>query len=82
MKTKNKYEQKFIVINYKRFDEMNTFIEGKECVNRFIKAGTQFEEDYERITGKKLDQNYIVINEDEPYIQKIYKIMNLDRSIK
>lgn len=64
-------EEKFIVINKKRFDEI-----GKDhpAVDQFLSALQNLNETYET-TGKKMDQKYIVCNQDEPYAEKVLNII-------
>jgi hypothetical protein len=64
-----KYENKFIVINKKRFDE----VEDKYFAIELLFAISAFKEDYEQKTGKKMDQEYIVCNQDEPYVGNVLK---------
>jgi len=66
-------ENKFIVISRKRLEELNYF--SLKAVDDFLDALEQFKFDYESFTGKKLDQNYIVCNQDEPYAEEIKNII-------
>ena len=67
-------ENKFIVINKKRFNELESeegIITGLaliDCISRFRRA-------YEKDTGKKMNQRYIVCNQDEPYAEKVKAII-------
>ncbi len=67
-------ENKFIVINRKRFNELESeegIITGLaliDCISRFRRA-------YEKDTGKKMNQRYIVCNQDEPYAEKVKAII-------
>lgn len=78
----SKFEQnKFIVINRKRFEELaaavlkNTNELEIKCANRYIdhleSAISMFQELYEEKTGLKMDQKYYVCNQDEPYAQEV-----------
>lgn len=78
------YEKKFLVINWKRMEEINSGFYNKMYfpplvdsppVKKFKKALERFVEDYENNTGSKLDQKYYVCNQDEPYAQKIIDII-------
>lgn len=81
----NRIEDKFIVINRKRFDEINEMTDSGEGnvlenqnhpeIRSFIKALFQFNEVYESITEKKMNQKYIVINQDEPYAEEVWNII-------
>jgi transcription initiation factor IIE alpha subunit len=70
---------KFIVINKKRFEELNKaaeispngYFRNHWAVLKLKIAVDEFTEAYERHTGKKLDQKYIVCNQDEPYADKV-----------
>lgn len=67
-------ENKFIVINRKRLNELNSeesIMAGLvliDCISRFRQA-------YEKDTGKKMDQRYIVCNQDEPYAERVKAII-------
>ena len=68
--------EQFIVINTKRFEEMrNTNGEQDEAVLKFYEHLIEFQEAYENKTGKKLDQKYIAINQDEQYAEEVWKII-------
>lgn len=68
--------EQFIVINRKRFDEMrNANGEQDESVMKFYEHLIEFIETYEKKTGKKLNQQYIVCNQDEPYAEKVWEII-------
>ena len=63
---KAKYEEKFLAINRKRFDELNYCTEGSEMDSGFYDhpaiaslkiAVNHFIDVYERVVGKKVDQN-------------------------
>ena len=75
-----KYEEKFIVINRKHIEELNdTHVDGflrdaPESVMLF-KALEEFRNAYEENTGKKLDQKYYVVNQDEPYADNVIKMI-------
>jgi len=68
--------EQFIVINRKRFEEMrDTNGEQDEDVLKFYEHLIEFIEAYEKKTGKKLDQEYIVCNQDELYAEEVWKII-------
>ena len=78
------YEEKFIVINRKRFDELNEYAETwreHPAVENLKKALEDFTEAYEGDYGKSLDQKYYVVNQDEPYAENVIKII-LDNESK
>jgi hypothetical protein len=70
---------KFIVINKKRFEELNEaakippngYFTNHRAVVKLKIALYEFAEAYERHTGKKLDQKYIACNQNEPYAGKV-----------
>ncbi len=76
-----KYEEKFLVINFKRFDELNNkcsqgtfgFIPN-QAVLSLMEALNNFKETYEA-NVKPLDQKYYVCNQDEPYAQEVFDII-------
>jgi len=77
-----KYEGKFFVINWKRFDELNERNNGSRAASGFREhpaiaklkiAIHHFIDVYERETGKKMAQDYYVCNQDEPYAPEIIK---------
>lgn len=87
-------EEKFLVINHKRFDELNecsskitcncreafcnhmsVFPEDCKEIKSFKKSLNNFVNAYEKRTGKKLNQKYLVCNQDEPYADKIKDII-------
>jgi hypothetical protein len=76
-------EDKFIVINRKRFDEINEnsdlgfppVLENHPEIHKFLNALKQFNEVYESIVGKPINQKYIVINQDEPYAEEVWNII-------
>lgn len=76
------YEEKFIVINMKRFEELNDeypgdtyfgFADNKAVTNLLI-ALEEFRKTYEANIGP-LDQKYYICNQDEPYAQKIIDML-------
>lgn len=72
---------KFLVINYKRFQELDEVDNTSDWsynhpANKMLrKAITEWEEAYKNDTGKKLDQKYYVVNQDEPYANEILAII-------
>ena len=80
-----KYEEKFIVINKKHIEEyglklaeqpgMSKFYKDNPVSGNLINALIIFQVEYERITGKRLNQKYYVVNQDEPYSDNIIKII-------
>ncbi len=78
------YEEKFIVINKKRFPEM---IEARKhagkmelrypvkLIENLEDAVHMFRECYETVTSKELNQKYYVCNQDEPYAQKVIEVI-------
>ena len=70
----------FIVINKKKFEEMNKLAPGiitdmNTDVDDFIKALDKFNSAYTQVTGKENNQKYHVCNQDEPYAFKILEII-------
>ncbi|MFP3041864.1 hypothetical protein LQZ19_08585 [Treponema primitia] len=74
---------RFIVINQKRFDELNekektgpdSFFQSSIAVLKVYEALNNFSTEYEKSTGKKLNQKYIVCNQDEPYAEEVARII-------
>jgi hypothetical protein len=71
-------ENKFIVINRKRIDELRNAKGSKHLEKYCIGAAKHFEDAllmfnnaYEDFVNKKLDQKYFVCNQDEPYAQEV-----------
>ena len=79
--TEKKKENKFIVINRKRFDELLEADErfnvglAKRKIRKIEAAIEDFIFFYEYTTGKKMDQKYIVCNQDEPYAEKVWDLI-------
>jgi hypothetical protein len=77
-------EEKFLVINFKRFNELNSvfprYEHDQDCkpVGNLITALRRFQKNYEKHTGKDLDQKYIVCNQDEPYADDVWNIILSD----
>ena len=76
-----KYEEKFIVINYKRFEELNSEcpqgtlgLTPNQAVLDLQKALDEFKRVYEANIGP-LDQKYYVCNQDELYAPKIIEMI-------
>jgi hypothetical protein len=72
-------DEKFIVINTKRFEEMAAIERGGYfgCADGILlrQAITKFVQAYEHTTGKKMDQKYLVCNQDEPYADEVARII-------
>lgn len=75
-------EMKFIVVNFKHLEELDAimdhdgpFRKGSRATNRLRSALDNFRDVYERKTGKKMDQEYIVCNQDEPYADDVWEII-------
>ncbi|GHV91193.1 hypothetical protein AGMMS50268_16960 [Spirochaetia bacterium] len=72
-------DEKFIVINRKRFEEMAAIEPGGyfRCPEGALleNAIMVFTRDYECITGKKMNQKYVVCNLDEPYADEVVRII-------
>jgi hypothetical protein len=66
-------EGKFIVINKKRFTEL--LPDHIDVVKKFSNALTEFVENYKHLTGKQMNQRYIVCNLDEPYAERVKEII-------
>jgi hypothetical protein len=66
-------EDKFIVINKKRFEELAK--RSPDAVDRFKAALRNFESDYLFYTGFPMSQKYIVCNQDEPYAEEVARII-------
>lgn len=79
----SEYEEKFIVINRKRFDELSKIGKfGPVFVESFQNALKDFISYYEGWTGKKLNQKYYVVNQDEPYADDVIKIILDGETVK
>lgn len=89
-----KLEDKFIVINKKRFDELNENTRNSNCncreamcihessfpsdckeIQVLNKALLNFKKAYELRVHRKMNQKYIVCNQDEPYFKRIKNII-------
>lgn len=75
------YEEKFIVINKKRFNELiehpkneNSGLAGL-VVQMFIDHLNSFKAAYQATTGKTLNQKYYVVNQDEPYAEQVLDLI-------
>ena len=74
-------QEKFIVINRKRFDELlasdptDDSWAAKKKIRSLKVAIENFVYHYELTTGKKMDQKYIVCNQDEPYAEEVAEII-------
>lgn len=82
------YEEKFIVINKKRLQELNEVC-GKgrwfpiaDAVSDLEDAINHFVESYEANVDKKLNQKYYVVNQDEPYASEVFKIISQGEDAK
>jgi len=73
-------EDMFIVINKKRFQEI-AFIDGylnfhdDPVVQKFYTALCDLAKSYLLLTGFRMDQKYIVCNQDEPYAEQVKAII-------
>jgi hypothetical protein len=68
------FEHKFITINVKHLIDLGVHEDptGEEAVNKFISSADDLLEVYEKLLGRKLQDNqYYVCNKDEPYAEKI-----------
>lgn len=71
-----KKEDKFIVINWKRLEELSeTGHQGYLSAEGFRRELGKFVTRYEQRTGKTMDQQYIVCNQDEPYAEKVWDLI-------
>ena len=76
-----KVENKFFVINRKRFKEIKDADDGTfgllipNAIDRVNESTRDFAKLYEYVTGKSMDQMYWVCNQDEPYAEDIKKII-------
>jgi len=68
-------EDKFIVINRKRFDEIEGRTGAKNVIDKLQLALNDFSAIYEIHMGKPIDQQYIVCNQDEPYAEKVWDLI-------
>ena len=71
-------EEKFIVINKKRLVELNevtTSFQPHPMCDRLLTLLEEFKQVYENDFGKKLDQKYWVVNQDEPYADQVRDII-------
>lgn len=69
-------EEKFIVVNTKRFNEMNNLHGSTHpAVIQFLRAIRDFNIAYENTTLKAMDQKYVVVNLDEPYAPEVVRII-------
>ena len=78
------YEEKFIVVNKKRFDELNECTDiwtEHPAVLNLESALKIFKEAYECDCDKPMNQKYYVVNQDEPYAENVIKII-LDEETK
>lgn len=66
------YEEKFIVINTKRFDEMGGLL---PVVKELLDKISNLERVYEVMTNRKMDQKYYVVNQDEPYADEVFRLI-------
>ena len=72
------YEEKFIVINRKRFDELNEcgdiWTEHPAVLN-LESALKLFKEAYECDCDKPMNQKYYVVNQDESYAGRVIQVI-------
>ena len=78
---KPKVEDKFIVINKKRLQELNDAspwgslgLGPNEYVTAFLGALENLNSAY-MDTGKEMNQKYWVVNQDEPYADEVIKLI-------
>ena len=78
------YEEKFIVLNKKRLEELNEctpqdmndlIVRDNPSVMVLKQAIQNFKEAYEADCGKLLNQKYYVVNQDEPYADNVIKFI-------
>ena len=72
------YEEKFIVLNVKRMEELNEcmpYLAEHPSVIELTTALKRFTLSYRDEVGKPLNQKYYVVNQDESYAKKIIKIV-------
>ena len=73
-----KLEEKFIVLNKKRLDELNEYastFSSHPAVKKLCRALDDFKEAYEADTEKSMGQQYYVCNQDEPYADEVIRII-------
>ena len=69
-------ENKFVVVNTKRFNEMNEVTQSiHPAVENFFKALSALNVAYENVMGKPMDHKYIVVNVDEPYSSQVMELI-------
>ena len=73
---KAEFKNKFLIINHKRFEELNDATEDYNKEVRALQVAIDnFKIAYEKRVGKKLDQKYFVCNQDEPYAQDVIDVI-------
>lgn len=78
-------EDKFIIINRKRFEELAAIAVKSEnkyqikyaarCIQNLEDAIISFQEMYEEKVGRKMDQKYFTCNQDESYAQEVINLI-------
>ncbi|MBK4214142.1 hypothetical protein EGI07_18285 [Bacillus pumilus] len=66
---------KFAVINLKDFSSYVPKDIGQGFLNELSKVLNSIEEGRQK-DGKKPFNNYLVINQDEPYIEEVFEVLN------
>jgi len=80
------YEEKFIVLNSKHLQKLynEAPISGFLClptgknvqvIEQLKKALDAFHNRYKKVFGKELNQKYYVVNQDEPYADKVLDLI-------
>ena len=78
-----KKENKFIVINLKRFEEIDDLGgNGTRARRKLLDALRTFNQEYQQKTGKKMNQKYVVCNKDEPYANAVWEIIKAGENMK
>ncbi len=81
-----KYEDKFIVINKKRLEELRESPSGDNAVAELLYHLDTFTRRCE-VSGIKIDQKYLVCNQDEPYAEDVFNMIigeptSIDKEVK
>lgn len=72
------YDNKFAVINKKRLkelDDVNNELGSHKANIMLLNAIKEWADAYENDTGKELDQEYLVVNQDEPYADEVWQLI-------
>lgn len=67
-------EDKFFVINKKRLEELAQ-AGGIEYCRMFVAAVESFNAAYEKHVKRAMNQKYVVVNQDEPYADKVWGLI-------